>query len=178
MYQISFIYLVEFSAGILRGIFFNNKRQHYMNYGGRVIGPEIIHDFDDVGSQYNFIYIYISLNTWHQATIVSPDKEGKFVGWWKPETKKRYLKRAKCIINMEIISQKKSLNLDGLNTLRKNIADNGGIKKAYYAYKEWVKRNKPEQRLPGLLYSLEQMFWISVANSWCTKDRLKALKHW
>ena len=51
-----------------------------MNYGGIgfVIGHEITHGFDDQGRQFN--------------------KEGNLVDWWEPETKKRYLKRAECII--------------------------------------------------------------------------------
>jgi len=52
-----------------------------MNYGGIgfVIGHEITHGFDDQGRQFN--------------------KEGNLVDWWDPETKKRYLKKAECIIH-------------------------------------------------------------------------------
>jgi len=52
-----------------------------MNYGGIgfVIGHEITHGFDDQGRQFN--------------------KEGNLVDWWESETKKRYLKRAECIIH-------------------------------------------------------------------------------
>ena len=52
-----------------------------------------------------------------------------------------------------------------------NIADNGGIKTSYQAYKQWVSTHGPEPMLPGLDLSPEQMFWVSGANVWCAKHR-------
>lgn len=53
-----------------------------------------------------------------------------------------------------------------------NIADNGGMKSAYYAYKKWAKQNDVEPQLPGLQqYTAEQMFWISAAQTWCSTSR-------
>ena len=40
---------------------------------------------------------------------------------------------------------------------------------AYLAYRAWVATNEQEKRLPGLPYTPQQMFWISMANMWCTK---------
>ena len=68
------------------------------------------------------------------------------------------------------------LQLNGINTQGENIADNGGIKEAYLAYQEWVQRNHVEQKLPGLSYTPEQLFWISAANTWCSKYRPEAMK--
>lgn len=68
------------------------------------------------------------------------------------------------------------LQLNGINTQGENIADNGGMKEAYLAYQEWIRRNGREQRLPGLPYTPEQMFWISAANTWCSKYRPEAMK--
>ena len=52
-----------------------------MNYGGigSAIGHEIIHGFDDAGSQF--------------------DKNGNAVNWWDPATKLKFDKRAQCLLN-------------------------------------------------------------------------------
>lgn len=66
--------------------------------------------------------------------------------------------------------------LNGINTQGENIADNGGIKEAYYAYLKWTERNYVEPHLPGLDYSPRQMFWMSAAQTWCTKYRIQAMR--
>lgn len=151
---------IQFPAGILQGAFFNNDRPRYMNYGaiGFVIGHEITHGFDDQGRQF--------------------DKAGNLVDWWAPETKEKYLERAECIIHQygNYTVEDVGLNLNGINTQGENIADNGGIKEAYLAYRKWVERNNKESRLPGLPYTPEQLFWISAANTWCSKYRPEAMK--
>jgi len=152
---------IQFPAGILQGIFFSSDRPKYMNYGaiGWVIGHEITHGFDDQGRQF--------------------DEEGNLVDWWHPETKKRYLKKAQCIISQYgnyTIKALDNMQLNGINTQGENIADNGGIKEAYRAYNSWVSRNGAEPRLPGLNYTPRQLFWVSAANVWCAKYRPKALK--
>lgn len=61
--------------------------------------------------------------------------------------------------------------VDGLLTEGENIADNGGIKSAYRAYKKWLRNNKDnELQLPGLPYTPLQMFWLSMASNWCSHD--------
>ena len=63
--------------------------------------------------------------------------------------------------------------MNGLGTQGENIADNVGVKQAYLSYKAWVAANKPEQQLPGLSYTPQQMFWISMANTRCSKIKPK-----
>ncbi|XP_014207883.1 neprilysin-2 [Copidosoma floridanum] len=151
---------IQFPAGILQGAFFSNDRPKYMNYGaiGFVMGHEITHGFDDQGRQF--------------------DKEGNLVEWWEEETKNKYLKKAECIIHQygNYTASEVELSLNGITTQGENIADNGGIKEAYLAYNEWVRRNGPEKQLPGLKYNGQQMFWLSAANTWCSKYRPETLK--
>ncbi|XP_026818159.1 neprilysin-2-like [Rhopalosiphum maidis] len=152
---------IQLPAGILQGAFFSSDRPRYMNYGaiGFVIGHEITHGFDDQGRKY--------------------DKQGNLRDWWAEETKKRFLEKVTCIIRQygNYTSQEVGLKLNGVNTQGENIADNGGLKQAYNAYKVWSKRHGVEPRLPGLRdYTPEQMFWVSAANVWCSKYRPEALK--
>ena len=73
--------------------------------------------------------------------------------WWEPESKKRYLEKAQCIIDQygnytvevsvmveEIVDDNElvgvqvdgeTLNVNGVTTQGENIADNGGIKETF-----------------------------------------------
>lgn len=59
------------------------------------------------------------------------------------------------------------IQINGITTQGENIADNGGVKVAYYAYNKYIERNGPESTLPGLKYNQKQLFWISFAQTWC-----------
>ncbi|XP_013771859.1 membrane metallo-endopeptidase-like 1 [Limulus polyphemus] len=151
---------IQFPAGILQGVFFGKDRPNYMNYGGIgfVIGHEITHGFDDRGRQFN--------------------KDGNNENWWEPQTDQLFREKAQCIIEQygNYTVPENGLKINGINTQGENIADNGGLKQAYRAYKSWVKDNGPELPLIGLKYSPEQLFWISAANVWCGKYRPEVLK--
>ena len=153
---------INFPAGILDGVFFQEDRPLYMNYGafGFVVGHEITHGFDDQGSQ--------------------KDGEGNLVDWWKPETKQRYLEKAQCIIdqysNYTVEVDGETLNVNGINSQGENIADNGGMKEALLAYNRLTKRHGVEPILPGINYSPRQLFWLSGARVWCNARRPAALK--
>lgn len=55
--------------------------------------------------------------------------------------------------------------LNGAQTLDENIADNGGLRIAFYAYKNYVEKNEKEKILQGFKkYSNEQMFFLAFAN--------------
>ena len=66
------------------------------------------------------------------------------------------------------------------------IADNGGLRISYTAYKRYLKRHhlastrplkqhhQQQQLLPGVNLTDEQLFFISFAQTWCTKTTPRA----
>ncbi|CAG0890077.1 unnamed protein product [Darwinula stevensoni] len=154
--------LIDLPAGILEGVFYATNRPQYLNYGGigSVIGHEIIHAFDDKGRQY--------------------DWNGNLANWWTQKPDQEFRKRTECIISQygNYTVPELGLTLNGINTLGENIADNGGFKVAYRAYVKWSKENGEEKLLPGLEHlNPRQMFWISAANTMCSKYRKEGLKY-
>ena len=131
-----------------------------MNYGaiGSIIGHEITHGFDDQGKQFN--------------------ENGNLVDWWEKPTTEAYLEKAQCMIDQygNFTEPTTELKLNGINTQGENIADNGGIKLSYFAYQKHAKVHGVEKKLPGLNYSTNQLFWISSAQTWCSKFRAEAMK--
>ncbi|PKU31691.1 neprilysin [Limosa lapponica baueri] len=57
--------------------------------------------------------------------------------------------------------------LSGINTLGENIADNGGVRQAYKAYENFVKKHGKEKLLPGLEMNHKQLFFLNFAQVWC-----------
>lgn len=59
-------------------------------------------------------------------------------------------------------------NLDGKRTFVENFADNTGIKLAYRAYRKWNEKfTGKREKLIGLGYTWDQLFWLSAAQTWC-----------
>ncbi|CAF4830699.1 unnamed protein product [Rotaria sp. Silwood1] len=120
---------------------------------GMVIGHEITHGFDDTGRQF--------------------DKDGNRIPWWTDQTIEKFNDRKQCIIEQYSNFTAPQINMksNGNLTQGEDIADNGGLKAAFYAYQNWAKSNAYiDKKLPGLTkYSAEQLFFINYANTWCTK---------
>uniref|UniRef100_A0A8C9ZJP8 Neprilysin n=1 Tax=Sander lucioperca TaxID=283035 RepID=A0A8C9ZJP8_SANLU len=147
---------IVFPAGILQPPFFSKGQAKSLNYGGigMVIGHEITHGFDDNGRNY--------------------DKDGDLKDWWTPDSTDRFLDLSKCIVNQYgnfSWDLANGLHLNGNNTLGENIADNGGIRQAYQAYKNYVEEHGEEPSLPGIDLSHNQLFFLNFAQVWCGTHR-------
>jgi len=157
---------ITFPAGILQDPFFLHGRPKAMNYGaiGMVIGHEITHGFDDSGREF--------------------DKDGKQRKWWNDAMIKEFERRAECYVDQYNGFCPEELNgticVDGKNTLGENIADNGGMRECYRAYRDWVKTKnggKEEARLPGFeQLTPDQLLFIGYSHVWCGTETPEALK--
>uniref|UniRef100_UPI0035902516 membrane metallo-endopeptidase-like 1 isoform X2 n=1 Tax=Myxine glutinosa TaxID=7769 RepID=UPI0035902516 len=139
---------IVFPAGILQPPYFSVGQPMSLNFGaiGMVIGHEITHGFDDNGRHY--------------------DKDGNMVDWWSNSSANNFKENSQCIIDQYgnfTWDLAGGQNLCGINTLGENIADNGGIRQAFTAYKSWLSHHSPEQTLPGLTLSHEQLFFVNFA---------------
>ncbi|XP_033894619.3 endothelin-converting enzyme-like 1 [Acipenser ruthenus] len=142
-----------FPAGILQPTLYDPEFPQSLNYGGigAIIGHELTHGYDDWGGQY--------------------DRYGNLKQWWTDESYYKFQKAAECIVrlydNFTVYNQR----VNGKLTLGENIADMGGLKLSYYAYQKWIREHGPEQPLPGLKYTHEQLLFIAFAQNWCMKRR-------
>jgi len=140
---------INFPAGILQPPFFSDSANIAQNLGGIgvVIGHEITHGFDDEGSKY--------------------DGQGNLREWQTPEDRKAFEARTDCEVkeygNFEPVSGAK---LDGKLTLGENTADNGGLRIAYIALEDTLKK---DPKAVGVVdgYTPEQQYFISFGQIWC-----------
>ena len=140
-------------AGILQApFFFSLDYPVAMNLGGagNVVGHELVHGFDDEGSQY--------------------DGSGKLHEWWPPSVREAFDQRAQCVSELyssfEVLP---GVYINGNLTNGENIADIGGMHSTYTAYQQWIKKNGPEPvAVPPL--TNEQLFFVTYALTWCEVD--------
>ncbi|KFP05802.1 neprilysin [Calypte anna] len=143
---------IVFPAGILQPPFFSASQPKSLNYGGigMVIGHEITHGFDDNGRNFN--------------------ENGDLVDWWTEESARNFKELSQCMVyqygnfSWDLAGGQ---HLSGINTLGENIADNGGVRQAYKAYQNFVKKHGKEQLLPGLEMNHQQLFFLNFAQVWC-----------
>jgi endothelin-converting enzyme/putative endopeptidase len=143
---------IVFPAGILQPPFFSAEYPAAFNYGaiGMVIGHEITHGFDDEGRKFG--------------------PSGAYEEWWAPEVSGRFEERAQCLDDeYDGYELREGLAVNGTLTLGENIADHGGLKSAYGAYRGWVAENGEEAERAGL--SGDQQFFVAFAQGWCSLAR-------
>ncbi|WKX94277.1 hypothetical protein Q1695_011494 [Nippostrongylus brasiliensis] len=153
---------IIFPAAILQFPMFVPEAPFYVNYAaiGLGIGHEITHGYDDLGAQYDDI--------------------GNLKVWWEEDTLATFQQKRQCFINqysrlVEPITQR---NVDGRLTIGENIADNGGLRVAYEAYKMRSLREHHVSALPGLsAFTPEQLFFLAYANTWCQSLKSSSLNY-
>lgn len=143
---------IVFPAAIMMPPFFDFNADDAVNYGaiGAVIGHELIHGFDDIGSKF--------------------DANGNMVNWWKDEDKQLFKEKTKILVEQfNKFEVEKDLFVNGELTLGENIADLGGLAVAYDAYKN-SQKGKKDILIDGL--NGDQRFFIAWAQVW--KDNMRA----
>ncbi|XP_060614861.2 endothelin-converting enzyme 1 isoform X1 [Anolis sagrei] len=141
---------IVFPAGILQSPFYTRNSPKALNFGGIgvVVGHELTHAFDDQGREY--------------------DKEGNLRPWWKNSSAEAFKHQTECMVAQYGNYSVNGEAVNGKHTLGENIADNGGLKAAYRAYQNWVRKNGEEETLPALSLTNYQLFFVGFAQVWCS----------
>ena len=144
-----------FPAGILQAPYFDPNADEACNYGaiGVVIGHEMTHGFDDQGRNF--------------------DQNGNMVDWWTAEDAAKFQELANKLgaqYSAEIIAD--DVHANGQFTMGENIADHGGLRVAYSAFKN-TEQGKGNTLIDG--FTPDQRFFLSYANVWAnniTKEEM------
>lgn len=143
-----------FPAGILQPPFYDRRSAFAVNMGslGMIVGHELTHGFDDQGSKF--------------------DGDGNMKGWWSATVRSRFETQTACIEKQySSFDALQDTKLNGALTLGENIADAGGIKLAFSAYRSRVKSEAALDRGTVEGFSSDQQFFVAAAQSWCAKYR-------
>ncbi len=141
---------INFPAGILQVPFYSANRDLAVNYGGigAVIGHELTHGFDDQGAKFN--------------------GDGNLSNWWTDKDKAEFESRTGCLADQySKYSPVEGVTLNGKLTLGENTADNGGVKLAFMALQDQMKKNASAVKPDVEGYTPEQRFFLGYAQVWC-----------
>uniref|UniRef100_A0A8B9HWB0 Membrane metallo-endopeptidase-like 1 n=1 Tax=Astyanax mexicanus TaxID=7994 RepID=A0A8B9HWB0_ASTMX len=153
---------IVFPAAILQPPFYSKDQLQALNFGGigMVIGHEITHGFDDNGRNF--------------------DKDGNMLNWWSNFSAEHFRAQSQCMVQQygnftwDLAGGQK---VCGVSTLGENIADNGGVRQAYKAYKKWRETEGEEPYLPGLNLNNDQLFFLNFGQVWCGTYRAEYASH-
>jgi len=146
-----------FPAGILQPPFFDMNADDAFNYGaiGVVIGHEMTHGFDDQGAKF--------------------DKDGNLRQWWTEEDTKNFEERTYVMRDFfNKIEVLPGLYANGQLTLGENMADHGGLKVAFQAFKNATK-DAPLSTQDG--FTPEQRFFLAYAGVWAGNIRDEEIRN-
>lgn len=135
-----------FPAAILQAPFFDVNADDATNYGaiGVVIGHEMTHGFDDQGRNFN--------------------ADGNMVDWWTAGDSKRFTAAAeKLVAQFDQITVVGDLKANGHLTLGENIADQGGLRISYDAFKT-TQQFQEGKEIDG--FTPAQRFYLSYGRIW------------
>ena len=135
-----------FPAAILQAPFFDVNADDATNYGaiGVVIGHEMTHGFDDQGRNFN--------------------ADGNMVDWWTAGDSQRFTAAAeKLAAQFDQITVVGDLKANGHLTLGENIADQGGLRIAYDAFKT-TQQFQEGKEIDG--FTPAQRFYLSYGRIW------------
>lgn len=141
-----------FPAGILQPPFYSVNYKIPVNLGaiGVVVGHELTHGFDDQGAQF--------------------DANGNLQDWWSPSVKEKFQAKTGCVVKQyaeyEAVPGAK---LNGELTQGENIADIGGVKMAFRAYR--LLRKDAKQLYVADGFTEDQQFFLGFGQAWCSKSR-------
>ncbi|MBR1882145.1 MAG: M13 family metallopeptidase [Muribaculaceae bacterium] len=137
-----------FPAAILQPPYFDPTADDASNYGaiGVVIGHEMTHGFDDQGRNF--------------------DHQGNMVDWWTADDAAQFKALADKLgaqYSAEIVAD--DVHANGVFTMGENIADHGGLRVSYSAFKK-TEQGKGNELIDG--FTPDQRFFLSYANVWAT----------
>ena len=136
-----------FPAAILQPPFYNPNADDAVNYGaiGVVIGHEMTHGFDDQGRMF--------------------DKDGNMVNWWTEEDAAAFKAKTDVLVEQfNAIEVLPGVFADGALSLGENIADQGGLRVAYTAYKNSLEGKGEPADIDG--FTDDQRFYLGYAALW------------
>jgi len=139
-------------AAVLQPPFFGPDRAIAANLGGIgvVIGHELTHGFDDQGALF--------------------DGAGNLASWWDKQDAKRFEERGACVADLySSFEAAPGGFVNGRLTLGENIADLGGVKLAFAAYRAMRRDAAKVYVADG--FTEDQQFFLAMGQVWCSRDR-------
>ncbi|KAI8892816.1 hypothetical protein BC833DRAFT_337038 [Globomyces pollinis-pini] len=143
---------IQINPSFLQRPLFSDQNLPVMNYAslGGVIGHEMTHAFDSLGSQF--------------------DSQGQRKPWMTERSQANFKKNEQCFIdqysNLQVKVGTEMKSVNGELTITENLADNGGMHLAYQAWKK-SETSDPNSKPNDSPWTLEQIFWISYAQTNC-----------